>query len=43
MFKIRICTEIEYAISLTDVNEMDRFSDKLLNDFEPCLGTDQPA
>ncbi|CAC5419026.1 unnamed protein product [Mytilus coruscus] len=41
--KFEIGTEIECAIPLTDVNELDRFSDKSLNDFKPCLGTYQAA
>ncbi|CAC5379692.1 unnamed protein product [Mytilus coruscus] len=40
--KFGIGTEIEYSIPLTDVNEIDRFSDNSLNDFEPFLSTDQP-
>ncbi|CAC5415384.1 unnamed protein product [Mytilus coruscus] len=41
--KFGIGTEIECAIPLTDVNELDRCSDKSFNDFKPCLGTYQAA
>ncbi|CAG2200305.1 unnamed protein product [Mytilus edulis] len=41
--KFGIGTEIECTIPLTDVNELDRFSDKSLNNFEPSFVTHQAA
>ncbi|VDI64392.1 Hypothetical predicted protein [Mytilus galloprovincialis] len=41
--KFGIGTEIECTIPLTDVNELDRFSDKSLNNFEPYFVTHQAA